>query len=224
MRNLVLSLSVALLLAIPTSGVISAATIKENYTQGAFTVNSTKASRPSEIVAMYPMSAAAEAEIVHVVPEVPVNIDGVWYKAEEITIFNGHRLYLTVDSAGALFAFTEVLVMETFIENEYGPVFDRVTDLAMAGTGEAYSTVYENWLFGGLTKNIPAHEEHMDLTLTGWNDCISSVKAGYLAPITLWEHINRQGDCFTIMPGTEHPALTFAGFNDRASSITEWGN
>ena len=224
MRNLVLSLSVALLLAIPTSGVISAATIKENYTQGAFTVNSTKASRPSEAVAMYPMSAAREAEIVHVMPEVPVNIDGVWYKAEDITLFNGHRLYLTVNSAGAHFAFTDVLAMETFIESEYGPVFDRVGDITMAGTGEVYSIIYEDWLFGGEKKGIPAHEEHMDLTQIGWNDCISSVKAGYLAPITLWEHINRQGDSLTIMPGTEHPALTFAGFNDRASSITEWGN
>ncbi|ADJ25798.1 conserved hypothetical protein [Dehalogenimonas lykanthroporepellens BL-DC-9] len=224
MRNLVLSLCACLLLVSSTSGITSAATIVESYTPVYAPVNSTKASRPSEMVAMYPMSAAAEDEIVHIVPEVPVNIDGTWYKAEDITLFNGHRLHLTVDLAGALFAFTDVFAMETFIENEYGPVFDLAGDIAMTGTGESYGMIYEDWLFGGKDKEIPAYELHNDLTLIGWNDCISSVKAGYLAPITLWEHINKGGDSLTIMPGTEHPALTFAGFNDRASCITDWAD
>ncbi|AKG53256.1 hypothetical protein DGWBC_0577 [Dehalogenimonas sp. WBC-2] len=99
---------------VTNSSIVTAAAYPENYTHDLSGVNSTgvRPLRPSEVEAMYPMSAEAEAAIVHVIPMVPVNVDGTWYKAEEITLFNGQRLHFTEDKGGSLFAFTDAKSMD----------------------------------------------------------------------------------------------------------------
>ena len=212
-----------MLLALPTSGFISAASSTESYTLNNPGVNGTngKFLKPSEIEAIYPaMSSAAEAAIVQVIPVCPVNVDGVWYKAEEITRFNGQRLHFTEDKAGSLFAFTDAKAMEAFLETEFGPIFDPVLSAGSNIPLTNESELFEDWWYSGRVKIVLPYEQFPDLAILGWNDCISSAKISTSAPVTLWEDIYFGGNTFTMVPGSNHSMLSLEGWNDRASAVS----
>jgi hypothetical protein len=221
-KFLLSGLFIILLLVFPASSFVSAASTPYSQILSNSILNGVydRTLRPSDIEIMYPMSSVGEAALVHVVPQCPVNVDGTWFKAEEIVLFNGHRLHFTVDKTGALFAFTNAKAMESFLETEYGPVFDKVSTESLGPLLIDESEMFEDWMRSGLYLPVQPHELMPDLVLKGWNDRISSTSVGTSAPVTLWENIYYGGDSFTMLPGSIHNVLTFEGWNDRASSIS----
>jgi len=194
----------------------------EEYTPQDSDVNTAKGQtlRPSEIIALYPMSFEDEAAIVHETPMCPVIIDGVTYKGNEISIFNGKRLHFTMDKGGNLYAFTDVLEMEKYLESEYGPIFDSTIDSGMLLTLDDDSELFSDWWYGGNVLWFPSGYQFPQLTQIGWNDCISSAKISEEGPVTLWEHEWYGGDSLTMSPGSNHSMLSLEGWNDKASSIS----
>jgi hypothetical protein len=55
-----------------------------------------------------------------------------------------------------------------------------------------------------------------------WNDVISSLRT-WVGTVTLYEHINQGGSTLTFPPGKHIPDLRSYGWNDRVSSIVNWG-
>ena len=214
-RKLISGLCLALLLAAIMPNIAPQAYSLENYTLKAPDVNTTsyKVVKPSEIIALYPMLPEDEENIVHEIPGCPVIIDGTLYKPEGIALFNGQRLHFTVSEAGYLHAFTKAREMESFLEDEYGPVFDLALNSDV-------SELFEDWLHMGNFLGCPAGQQFPQLSLLGWDNCISSAKISHGAPVTLWDYAWFGGDSFTMAPGSSHLVLTLEGWNDRASSIS----
>jgi hypothetical protein len=198
--------------------VTSAAYDTQDYTHKDTNVNSDIAyqMKPSEIVELYPMSAEKEAAIVHVIPECPVTIDGVLYKAEDISLFDGKRLHFTTDKPGNLYAFTSVLEMEAFLGKEYGNVFELPADK----NSREVSYLYSDWLFNGIRLECAPGQQHEDLAVYDLDNCISSAKVSNAASVVLWDYANFGGDSFTMPPGSNYAVLALQGWNDRASSIS----
>ncbi|MDV2989558.1 MAG: hypothetical protein P3T54_05360 [Dehalogenimonas sp.] len=220
MRNLILSLCVCMLLAVPAPKITSAASSSENYTLEPPIVNSTKDQprTPSEIEAAHPMSAEAEAAIVHVVPQCPVIIDGVWYTAEQINLFDGQRLRFTVDKAGVLYAFTTVEDFEYFIQSEYGRVFDALPDMGTSSTGLTVSYLHTDmWYEGGVPLVVVPGGKLEYLGV--YNNAISSAKISDTRGVMLYEYEACMGSSYYLPPGTVWSMLIFQGWNDRASSL-----
>ena len=208
-------LSVISIMTLPA--VTSAAYFSPNYTHQDANVNSdiTHQMKPSQIVRLCSMSAEEEAAIVHVIPECPVTIDGVLYKAEDISLFDGQRLHFTTDKPGNLYAFTDAVSMEKFLEQEYGNVFNTNT-LKF----NEFSYLYMDWLLGGDAMECLSEEIYLELASEGYNNCISSAQISQADSVTLWDYEGLTGDSFTMPPGSEYPILALYGFNDRASSIS----
>ena len=55
-----------------------------------------------------------------------------------------------------------------------------------------------------------------------WNDVISSLHT-WVGTVSLFEHINQQGSSITFQPGQHIASLVPLGWNDRASTIINWG-
>ncbi len=208
-------LSVVLITILPA--VASAAYSTQDYTHQDTNVNNDIAHpvKPSEIVGLYPMSAEEEAAIVHVIPECPLTIDGVLYKAEDISLFDGKRLHFTTDKPGNLYAFTDAVSMEEFLEKEYGNVFNTNT---LKFNDHSY--LYMDWLLGGDAMGCLPGAVYLELASEGYNNCISSAKISEAAPVTLWDYEGLTGDSFTMPPGSTYTVLALQGWNDRASSIS----
>ncbi len=163
------------------------------------------------------MSAEEEAAIVQVVPQVPIIIDGVLYKPEDITLFNGHRLRFTTDDEGNFYAFTTVEGAEKFL----------VDYLIQSGIEATHINKIEGTR-GSVTlcEHITYLGEYFDITGTmdsfgDFNDKGSSfiVSPGLLGII--WEHEGRTGEYFYRAAGSAIvmvPFLGAFGWNDRASS------
>jgi hypothetical protein len=207
-------LSIMSIMTLPA--VTSAAYDTPNYTHQDINVNSdiSYQMKPSEIVELCPMSAEEEAAIVHVIPECPVTIDGVLYKAEDVSLFDGRRLHFTTDKAGNLYAFTDAVSMEEFLEQEYGNVFNTNTPRFNES-----SYLYVDWFLDGDAMECLPGEEFTYLG-TAWDNCISSTQISDSAPVTLWDYVDLKGDSFTMPPGSQYQVLALYGFNDRASSIS----
>jgi hypothetical protein len=214
-----LSLSIALLFAVASSSVISAATISDNFEKGA--AHSGDALRPSEMEAKYPISPEDEAAIVHEIPPCPVIIDGVRYQAEEINLFNGQRLRFAIDAEGTLFAFTTAKGLEDFVEKEYGPVFDRMAEAGPSSTGLDVSLFFiDVWYMGGEPMIVAPGTEWPQLE--EYNNAISSAKICDTSGAYLYDYEYFGGSYLYLAPGTSHSVLMFDifhYFNDRASSI-----
>jgi hypothetical protein len=221
-RKLILSLCLALSLTVLAPNITSAAYSLENYTPQDRDVNATngQALKPSEILALYPMSQEDEAAIVHEVPMCSVTIDGVVHEGNEISIFNGQRLHFTLGKTNDLYAFTEAEAMEEFLEREYGPIFDIATGSGTPLTSSDDNEVFENWWYGGKVLRFPYGEQFPQLYLIGWDNCISSARISEDGPVTLWDYDWFGGDSFTMTPGSNHSMLYFEGWNDRASSVS----
>lgn len=218
--KIVLSLVFSLLLMAFFSGAVAAKSLSGEY----FNQDSddsyapSQYLKPSEIVSLFPMLEDAEAKVTHAIPQCPVIINGIKYKPEEITKFNGQRLHFTTDKAGSLYAFTDAKAMEAFIENEYGPVFELAINDKDVLALSSQSELFENWLYSGDVLFLSPGNQLPQLF--GWDNRISSAKITSSAPVTLWDSAWYGGDSFTMMPGSNHSALAFEGWNDRASSIS----
>ena len=209
-----ISLSIMSIMILPA--VTSAAYFSPNYTHQDSNVNSDIAyqMKPSEVVELCPMSAEEEAAIVHVVPQCPVTIDGVLYKAEDISLFDGRRLHFTTDKPGNLYAFTDAVLMEEFLENEYGYTFELPTT-----SSKEASYLYLDWFTTGTA--LQCQPGQVFLTLSSiWDNNISSAEIGPDASVTLWDYPGLTGDSITLYAGLNYSVLTFEGWNDRASSIS----
>lgn len=215
---------VALVLIVASSSVILSASDTGKYTYGTEAVNSSDAAllKPSQIEALYPMSAEAESSLVHVIPECPVNIDGVWYKAEDIILFNGQRLRFTVDKAGQLYGFTTAAGLEKFVEAEYGAsAFGTTGDAATSSTGLNISVFFPDWWYGGVGLPV-APGEHVPY-LGEYDNAISSAKICDQSGVYIYEYANFDGSYFYMPPGSTWSMFTFQGWNDRVSSIWALG-
>lgn len=209
-------LFLALLLTILLPSVTIAAYSTQDYTPKDSNVNSdiNHPLKPSEIVELYPMSAEEEAAIVHVIPECPVIVDGVIYKGKDISLFDGQRLHFTTDKEGSLYAFTDAVKMEEFIEKEYGNIFELSTT-----SSKSSSLLYVDWWYGEPKLNCLPGQQFLELA-PEWNNCISSAEIRADVPVTLWDYEGLTGDSYTMFPGIDYPILALHGFNDRASSIS----
>lgn len=172
----------------------------------------------SEFEALYPMSAEAEAAIVHVVPQVPVTINGVLYNPEDIKLFNGQRLHFTLDNEGNLYAFTSAKDLEKFINNEFGQ-----SELINNNNGATRAAValWEHITYLGDSISLSANEARA--SFGDFNDKASSFVVGQgLDSGVIWEHENFEEDSFTRPGGTAIPFLGLYGWNDIASSAARF--
>ncbi|AII58191.1 hypothetical protein ASJ33_06195 [Dehalococcoides mccartyi] len=223
MTKVVFSILLAIVISIlPEMTTVSAIEPVNKYFPNQGTLDSTFKTplSPSEIVAMYPMSAEEEAKIIQVIPQCPVNVDGTWYRAEEITLFNGQQLHFTTDKTGALYAFTDAKAMETFLEAEYGKIYDLPFNGSIQNLRFDQSELFKDWMYSGELMQLAPFIQLSNLASLGWDDYISSAKICSTAPVTLWEYSGFQGNSFTMPADSNHAALTFEGWNDRASSIS----
>jgi hypothetical protein len=100
---------------------------------------------PAELQAMFPMSAEAEAAIVHQVPPGPVVIDGTRYEASEVNLFDGQRLGFAVDTGRVFYAFTTVEGLGRFMQEQYGGPLPQDSSIGGGLRSETLSMFYENW-------------------------------------------------------------------------------
>jgi hypothetical protein len=87
---------------------------------------------------------------------------------------------------------------------------------------------YEHMNGDGDVLSLSPGYAYRDLTRTGrgwfgnWNDVISSV-SWCRWDISLYEHVNYGGAQLWLRAGCNYPYLAGFGWNDRASSIVNWG-
>ena len=210
--------SLAILLSIMLPSVTTVAFYPQDYTQTDSNVNTseTRFLRPSEIIKLYPMSEDEIKTIVHVAPQCPVIVDGVLYDGKDISLFDGQRLHFTTGKKGNLYAFTDAVKMETFLEKEYGNIYN----LQIIYSSRSVSTLHTDWFLSGLERSCSPGQQIENLAADDFDNCISSAKICAEAPVTMWDYAGFSGDSFTMPPGTTYNVLTLQGWNDRASSIS----
>ena len=165
---------------------------------------------PAQLEALYPMSAADEAKIVHAIPPCPVIIDGVKYKPEDISLFNGKRLRFIAGNDGSLYAFTTPEGLEQF----------QIEIRPSSAVPNNYSNFYRNVLYSGESFGLLPGCGYRYLSQIGFDKAVSSAKATTAAAWSyLYEQTNYQGDSFVMPGGSNYSMLIFQGWNDRASSV-----
>ena len=165
---------------------------------------------PAQLEALYPMSAADEAKIVHAIPPCPVIIDGVKYKPEDISLFNGKRLRFIAGNDGSLYAFTTPEGLEQF----------QIEIRPSSAVPNNYSNFYRNVLYSGESFGLLPGCGYPYLSQIGFDKAVSSAKATTAAAWSyLYEQTNYQGDSFVMPGGSNYSMLIFQGWNDRASSV-----
>ena len=169
---------------------------------------------PSELEALHPMPTEAEKAIVHQVPPCPVVIDGITYKPEEISLFDGIRLRFVYGYDGILYAFTTAEGLERFLEEQ---TVAREADPLL-------SVFFKDWFFMGDAFTLSPGCGLPVLSQIGYNDSVSSAWASELCSCAvLCEDDYYLGDAFVMLPGSQHQALSLEGWNDRASSAYVYG-
>jgi len=215
-KKAIYGLSVAMLLIILVPVIGITAYSPQDYTQTDSNVNNseTRFLRPSEIVELYPMSEDEIKAIVHVAPQCPVIVDGVLYDGKDISLFDGQRLHFTTGKKGNLYAFTDAVKMETFLEKEYGNIFDLE-----ATSSKSLSLLFIDWWYGNPYFTCSPGQQYLTLA-SEWDNCISSAQICDDAPVTMWDYAGLTGDSFTMPPSSRYAVLALQGWNDRASSIS----
>jgi hypothetical protein len=178
-----------------------------------------------EIFKTIQMSTEDEAKIVHSVPPCPeVIIDGVLYKSEAISKFDGKQLGFTTGIDGKLYAFTTEEDLEAFQKQQIADVSQEKPDSgeAILNIDPTYSYYYYNWYCGGDYITL-----HYQINLANlppnWDNQISSLEVNTSCYATrLYDYINFGGDYFEALAGTTYSVLFFQGWNDRASSILHY--
>jgi hypothetical protein len=80
---------------------------------------------PADMEKLYPMSSEAEAAIIHEDLPCPVIVDGVRYEGNQISLFNGKRLYYVIGENGILYAFTTAEGLEQYQSEHSAPASSR---------------------------------------------------------------------------------------------------
>jgi hypothetical protein len=186
--------------------------------------------------------------IVHRFPSVPLLLDGQTVPdADALRVHDGRPLYYTPLRNGkalALAAFTsrERMMAQAWHLRAALPATQPAA--ASAGRFEAICTTnpdslpdqvcfYEDIGEAGDVKCLAAGRAYPNLLQVGrvkvgwwytsdWNDVISSV-AWCRWDVTLYEHINYGGSQLFLPAGCNTPNLVELGWNDRASSVVNWG-
>ena len=165
---------------------------------------------PAKLEAMYPMSPEDEAKIIHEVPPCSVIIDGIKYKPEDISQFNGKRLHFISGKDGNLYAFTTREGLERF------EIQNRSLSILSDGLSYFYMDV---WYTGSSFGILPGNGYDV-LAQMGFDNAISSAKASPSTPRTvIYDLQYYQGDSYDLQGGHGYSMLYFQGWNDRASSV-----
>ncbi|MEZ4869314.1 MAG: hypothetical protein R3C14_48780 [Caldilineaceae bacterium] len=186
----------------------------------------------------------ATPSIIHRPPTVPLMLDGqLLQDSKEITSYNGTALCYTpirINSGVALAAFTSRAKMIA----EVGRLSNNFNTAMMRSQSEHICTSNPDGLAEqvcffsdineeGDVKCLAPGRAYSDLTRVGrnlvtwwytadWNDVISSV-SWCRWDVSLYEHINYGGSQLWLRAGCNTPNLVELGWNDRASSIVNWG-
>jgi hypothetical protein len=182
----------------------------------------------------------APAAITHRAPNVPLFLDGEYLEdPQEITKQNGKPLYYTplrIRGGIALAAFTDAQAM---ISESSRLASTMTTESNTAAPSEHICTTnpdslgdrvqfYEHLNTSGDTTGLNPGRAYPDLTLVShglfgdWNDTISSVD-WCRWDVSLFEHIQYGGSQLWLRAGCNTPDLVQLGWNDRASSVVNWG-
>lgn len=165
----------------------------------------------------------------HPVPAVPLKIDGVKHKSEDIKKFDGKELYSVIDehseAEGVLYVFTSKQKFEAYLE-ENGHLNTASTgDMQLLHNNESdiHSYFYEDINYNDSSLRAPAGASYEDLrnvSNNSWNDRISSVKATpWGAGTYLYTNVDFDGSALFIEARHDRADLRDYGWNDRASSI-----
>lgn len=178
-----------------------------------------------EIFKTIQMVSEEEAKIVHRVPPCPdVIIDGVVYKSEAISKFDGKQLGFTTGVDGKLYAFTSEEKLETFQNQQINDILQEKSDSdeAILSIDPIYSYYYYNWYCGGDYITLEYRISLANLP-PNWDNQISSLEVNTSCNATrLYDYTNFTGDYFEALAGTTYSVLFFQGWNDRASSILHY--
>ncbi len=122
---------------------------------------------PSEMEALFPMSPKEEAKIVHAIPSYPVIIDGIKYKPEDISLFDGIRLRFVAGRDGSLYAFTTPEGLEQF----------QAVNKPEMVKNNVFSEYYMDMWYIGESFGILPGNGLPYLYEMGYDNAVSSVKA-----------------------------------------------
>ena len=153
---------------------------------------------------LFPMTPEAEAAIVYEARPRPVIIDGKTYEGNQISQFNGKRLYFVDGKDGKEYAFTTAVKVEQFLKEEYGLTFsnkveNESTVTPMSCTQSAFYNQNNYW---GTPLMVTCGQSYSDLSTIGWNNCIRSISEGSTASY-LYDDVNYSGYC-VITPAWGH--------------------
>lgn len=119
----------------------------------------------------------------HPVPSVPLKIDGVKHKPEDIKKFHGKDLFSVIDehseAEGALYVFTSKQKFEAYLESNRHlntASTSRIKPLH-SNQFDSNSYFYEDITYHDSFLRLHAGGSHADLRAIAWNDHISSLKA-----------------------------------------------
>jgi hypothetical protein len=168
----------------------------------------------SDFEAMFPMSKEAETSIVHKPPGVPIIINSVCYKSEDVTLFNGQRLRYIFNNNGILYAFTSVEGLEKFITKEYGEL--KQTNDEQIKSRSLYANFWEDMGYEGWCLSVSSGVYIEDLGPKDNQISSAGVDSGITAAV-LFEDEDYEGDYFYIPGGTNYYLLMT--FNDMTSSL-----
>jgi hypothetical protein len=192
------------------------------------------------------LTQIAGGPLTHQVPHVPVLLDGVMLDdPEKVTTYNGTPLYYTPIGSFptvALAAFTKREAMlgaegDARLSLEVG-FADAVIEVPIFGpiTIPTVDEVrfFEHTYRRGAQLTLAPNRAYRDLTglsfgggpfgigSSSWNDAISSTSACRFA-VSLFEHTNYGGSELRVPAGANAADLVPLGWNDRASSVVNWG-
>lgn len=172
----------------------------------------------AEFMSQHQIPPESEAAIVHETPLCPVVINGIWYKPEDIHLFDGHRLGFTIGRDGVLYAFTSDDALREF---------NQAQEVAAAGVTvlDNLSYFYEHINGGGSWVAGPPGTEIPDLSQLSF-DLDNKISSEYINSMatsaTLFDDYDYWGDYLDIPGNTYVPDLRTYGWNDKASSLIVW--
>ncbi len=171
----------------------------------------------SQIESLFPSLKAADAALVHATPKIPFQIEGITYQPDEVSLFDGQRLWYVFDNSGALLAFTSPQELEAFVEVEYAtPQAIEQSAMTATLTSTLYARFYKDIDYSGGAIYV---RPGMGVSSLGYFDNIISsarVDAG-IDGAALFDLEYFQGDVFWIPGGVRYYWLM--AFDDMASSI-----
>ena len=163
-------------------------------------------------------SGYARNFIRHIVPQVPITIDGIEYEPNDIKRFDGQPLHffpvMRSGYASAMHVFTQA--RDAF---RYTHEFKQLEVIPVLGDRVV---IFEHINYQGHDKDFWVNISNLGgcwmYPFHGWNDQISSIQSGSRTT-TFYEHVDYKGSSFTMMNNQSISNLVPLGWNDRISSI-----